>query len=171
LEPETRGGATQPKVGASQGLEPSQRQVELKNRMAEVGLNLLWLLVVAASVVGWTRTRHRLSGGRRRQLSSEVFALGMALAILWIPISITDNLHPAVFQAEDAGNTKRITKSCGRSLAVSSHGAIPPLLALLVSARPDPNLTVVCLLPVPRSASWIVRRAGNPLSSRAPPSL
>jgi hypothetical protein len=138
--------------------------------MIEVGLNLLWLLIVVASVATWACTRHRLVSKPRRQLSGELFGLAMAMALLWVPISVTDNFHPAILQAEDGGVTKRIAKSCARAHLLNHHGSTPPL-AFFQSDRPALTLNLVSFLARYSSASLFITLPGNPPSNRAPPTL
>ena len=139
--------------------------------MVEVALNLFWLLIVLASVVAWARSRHRLLSERRRQLSAEIFGLAIAMMLLWAPVSLTDNLHPVIFQAEDGGVTKRIAKWCGCAQSLSHHGSIPPPLAFLQTNRPAFTLNILRLLVRRPSASLLITLTGNLLSNRAPPSL
>jgi|SRR5579875_1798444 len=139
--------------------------------MVEVGLNLLWLLIVAGSVANWAYTRHSLVSKRRRQLSSEIFGLAMAMALLWAPISLTDNLHPAMIQAEDGGVTRRIAKSCASAQLSLHHGSIPPPLAFFQTKRSAITLNLVYLLARHLSSALPVSLARTLVSNRAPPSL
>ena len=139
--------------------------------MVEVSLNLLWLSIAVASVVGWATTRHRLSGKHRRQLSREIFGLAIAMALLWVPISLTDNLHPVILQAEDGGVTKRIAKLCACAQSPLHHASIPPPLAFFQPNRPAFTLNLLYLLARHPSSSLPVTLTRTLLSDRAPPSL
>ena len=142
-----------------------------RSLMVEVALNLFWLLIVLASVVAWARSRHRLLSERRRQLSAEIFGLAIAMMLLWAPVSLTDNLHPVIFQAEDGGVTKRIARLCARTQLPNHQGRVPPPPAFFPIRQPAFTLNILRLLVRRPSASLLITLTGNLLSNRAPPSL
>ncbi|MGH9431430.1 MAG: hypothetical protein ACRD3T_07790 [Terriglobia bacterium] len=139
----------------------------------ELLLNLLWVVIALGSFAWWRRVVGigRRSRGRVEPLLPLV-ALVCALAILFPAISVTDNLHPELFVAEDGAASRRAMAAvagAGHALLNRPGHASPPVLL--------PSST----LPFSSALIGLSVRTGNflPLSatptrllpSRAPPSL
>lgn len=98
----------------------------------EALLNVLWLVIAVLAFAGWKHQLVPSSGKtrRRHQVLGPFLALTCALAILFPAISVTDDLHPALFVVDDAAASRR-----GVTAAADSHGrvnygalAFPPAL-------------------------------------------
>lgn len=134
----------------------------------ELLLNLAWLLVAIVAVTLWlSQSRRRPSGIISLCLQS--VALLCALAVLFPPISATDDLHATQLAVEASDVARKVLRSMN---TVSSSGAVdwahvlPALLlmALLVATRRK----FICALP---EAAHALPRTDffPPLHGRAPP--
>jgi hypothetical protein len=99
----------------------------------ELSCNLLWLLIALASFAWWRRVVGIRRGARSRvRKALPLVALVCALAILFPTISVTDNLHPKLFVAEDGASSRRaFAAAIGSSHALlcrAGHVAPPALL-------------------------------------------
>ncbi|TAM79485.1 MAG: hypothetical protein EPN47_16910 [Acidobacteria bacterium] len=99
----------------------------------EALLNFLWLVIALCAFVRWGRQTVRPA--RKAHPLSRTFAplvaLACALAVLFPAISATDDLHPALFLAEDVSTSRRNIAPSGGCHGHSNYGvmASPPALA------------------------------------------
>jgi hypothetical protein len=139
----------------------------------EVFFNLLWLVIVLASFARWRRVVRIRRGLRGRvQAALPFLALVCALAILFPTISVTDNLHPSLFVAEDGSSPRRAMAAvAGAGHGLLSHPgyATPPALLPILTSPLSFTLTVESV----RFANFFSPPAtlARILPSRAPPSL
>jgi hypothetical protein len=139
----------------------------------ELFLNLLWLFIALASFARWRRL-FRIRGGSRGPLAATfpLVALVCALSILFPAISVTDNLHPNLYVAEDGSSSRRAIAAAARASGALSKfpGCTPP--PALLTGPPSlfkldfvlEYLRIANFLPLPATLARI-------LPSRAPPSL
>lgn len=98
----------------------------------EALLNFFWLLIALGAFAWWRRrvkrSVHKARGSCRA--FSPLLALVCALAILFPAISVTDDLHPALFIVEDSSASRRSVALVAGSHGDSHYGvmASPPAL-------------------------------------------
>jgi hypothetical protein len=91
--------------------------------MLELLLNLVWVLVVTASLLLWRRLSFASEDFSRRPVTALV-ALICILVLLFPVISATDDLHVAEFAIEDSGRkVLRQALSVNSATANGSHAA------------------------------------------------
>lgn len=104
----------------------------------ELFLNLAWVLVSVAALVGWIYCRR--GGDRLRPRTRhgkfllELEALICALIILFFSISMTDDLHPEIFGIVEEGSNSRRALAGGNHQTASlnsHHFATPPANVVL----------------------------------------
>lgn len=136
--------------------------------MLELLLNLVWVLVVAASLFLWRRLLSANESCSHRPLTALV-ALVCILVLLFPVISATDDLHVAEFAIEDSGRkVLRQSLADSSSPVHGSHAAFAPLTPVFCLAKPA-ALTVVPIGLRRQLLSLAVFQASVP--NRAPPVL
>jgi len=75
----------------------------------EILLNFFWLLIALAAFVCWWPRLSSCNAQARGNLRAlrPLLALVFALAVLFPAISVTDDLHPALYVVEDASSSRR----------------------------------------------------------------
>lgn len=131
----------------------------------ELFLNLLWLSLVVGAFVSVLRARRHVSQTQR--LLPALGALLCVAALLFPPISITDDLHFDAFAIEDSSATKRVANAVAQHapLAAIEWFALASLAFLLVPRQP--KWRVIAIRSTPYQAPLL-----SPLvCERAPPAL
>ncbi len=136
--------------------------------MLELLLNIVWVLVVTASLLLWRRFSSASEHCSSRPLTALV-ALVCILVLLFPVISATDDLHVAEFAMEDSGRKvlRHLLPDTSSGIQ-GSHAAFAPPVPLFCLATP-PAPTVV---PV-RQQSQLFSTSSyrDSVSDRAPPAL
>jgi hypothetical protein len=135
--------------------------------MLELLLNIVWVLVVTASLLFWRRFLSANEHCSRRPVTTLV-ALLCILVLLFPVISATDDLHVAEVAMEDSGRkVHRHLLSDTSSGIQGSHTAFAPPLPVFCLAIPL-ALTVV---PVQQPQLFSTSSYRESVSDRAPPAL
>ena len=132
----------------------------------ELLLNIFWLLIAAASVLGtWIRQWRRGTSGRQLPLC----ALGCVLVLLFPVISASDDLHAAALAVEASDFSRKIVKSIvlsGASAHTWPHVLPSVLLLALFSAAATKLVDTV----TEQRISLPVTGFNHQVHGRAPPS-
>ena len=135
--------------------------------MLELLLNIVWVLVVTASLLVWRRFSSANEHSSRRPVTALV-ALVCILVLLFPVISATDDLHVAEFAMEDSGRkVLRHLLPDSSSGIHASHAAFAPPVPLFCLAIPL-ALTVV---PIQQPQLLSTSSYRESVSDRAPPAL
>lgn len=136
--------------------------------MLELLLNLVWVLVVTASLLFWRRLSTVSDDCSRRPVTALV-ALVCILVLLFPVISATDDMHVAEFAMEDSG--RKVLRQLLPDGASAVHGA---------NAAFAPTVPVFCLecpvaltvAPLHEERQLLVSSScHDSVSDRAPPAL
>ena len=96
----------------------------------EAVLNIFWLLMALGAFACWKPWCKRATrpACRRRQVASPLLALSCALAVFFPAVSVTDDLHPALYIADDSSALRRSVASLSGGHGALTHGnyAAPP---------------------------------------------
>ncbi len=135
--------------------------------MLELLLNIVWVLVVTASLLFWRRFSSASEHCSRRPLTALV-ALVCILVLLFPVISATDDLHVAEFAIEDSGRKvlRQLLPDTSSGIQ-GSHAAFAPPVPIFCLATPL-ALTVV---PVQQPQLVFTSSYRDSVSDRAPPAL
>jgi hypothetical protein len=134
----------------------------------ELFLNLVWVLVVVASLI-YYRRRHPAAVPHRRIACRSAIALFCALAILFPVISLTDDLHAEQAVMEDSSSSRKALKAGAAGDRSPSTVRFHNLPAELFPALPHHGASVsvgAVASPVLSILSHFGHRLGL---SRAPP--
>jgi hypothetical protein len=136
--------------------------------MLELLLNIVWVLVVTASLLFWRRFSSASGHCSRRPVTALV-ALVCILVLLFPVISATDDLHVAEVAMEDSGRKvlRHLLPDTSSGIQ-GSHAAFAPPVPLFCLATPL-VLTVVPVHQRPQLFSTSSYR--DSVSDRAPPAL
>jgi hypothetical protein len=136
--------------------------------MLELLLNIVWVLVVTASLLFWRRFSSASEHCSRRPITALV-ALVCILVLLFPVISATDDLHVAEVAMEDSGRKvlRHLLPDTSSGIQ-GSHAAFAPPVPLFCLATP-PALTVVPVHQQPQLLSTSSYR--DSVSDRAPPAF
>ncbi len=136
--------------------------------MLELLLNIVWVLVVAGSLLFWRRFLSANEHCARRPVITLV-ALLCILVLLFPVISATDDLHVAEFAMEDSG------RKVLRHLLPDTSSGIQGSHARLCSSSPSVLLghlaPVLTFVPVQQPQLLSTSSYRNSVSDRAPPAL
>ena len=135
----------------------------------ELAFDLLWVLIVLVAYGWWFA--HQSRGGQnmkaRAARRGEIFALGLALAILFPSVSLTDDLHAENAVMEESSRSalkaRQLTQKC-----LSASKSLTPLTAIISESLSEAiGLVVGRVFPleVPLIRSALVR----PSQGRSPP--
>jgi hypothetical protein len=135
--------------------------------MLELLLNVVWVLVVTASVLLWRQFSSASEHCSRRPVTALV-ALVCILVLLFPVISATDDLHVAEFAVEDSGRKvlRHLLPDTSSGIQ-GSHAAFAPPVPQFCLAIPL-ALTVV---PVQQPQLLSTSSYRDSVSDRAPPAL
>ena|SRR5579871_3766922 len=136
--------------------------------MLELLLNIVWVLVVAGSLLFWRRFLSANEHCARRPVITLV-ALLCILVLLFPVISATDDLHVAEFAMEDSGRKvlRHLLPDTSSGIQ-ESHAAFAPPVPLFSLATPPTALTFV---PVQQPQLLSTSSYRNSVSDRAPPAF
>jgi len=135
--------------------------------MLELLLNLVWVLIVTASLLVWRRLSCTNENCPRRPVTT-LIALVCVLVLLFPVISATDDLHVAEFAIEDSGRKVLRHLLPDASSGVQGHTAFAPPVPVFCIASPLAQTVAAVHQQHPLLPESACR---DSVSDRAPPAL